>query len=56
VPAPDGLPNPAVATGAVPLAPPSRRPFSRAVSLIARHDPQTFLVPLVGVAREEERE
>jgi len=52
----DGLPNPAVATGAVQLAPPSRCRFDGAVSLIAGHRPQTFLVPLSGVAREEERE
>jgi hypothetical protein len=30
--------------------------FGGTLSLIARHGPQTFLVPLIGVAREEERE
>jgi len=42
----DGLPNPAVASGAVQSTSPSRRPFGGTVSRIARHRPQTFLVPL----------
>jgi hypothetical protein len=56
VPGIDGLPNPAVASGAVQFTSPSRCPFGGAASLVVRHDPQTFLVPLSGVAREEERE
>ena len=56
VPGLDGLPNPAVAIGAVQSTSPSRCPLGGTVALIARHGPQTFLVPLVGVAREEERE
>jgi hypothetical protein len=52
----DRLANPAVASGAVKSTSPSRCRFRGAVSLIARHGPQTFLVPLVAVAREEERE
>ena len=51
----DGLPNPAVAVGAVQSTSPSRGPFGGTVSLIARHGPQTFLVPLSG-SRERKRE
>jgi hypothetical protein len=36
----DGLPNPAVAIGAVDLAPPSCGPCCRALSLCTRHRPQ----------------
>jgi len=55
VPGLDGLPNPAVAIGAVQPTSPSRRAFGAMVSLIARHGPQTFLVPLSG-SRERKRE
>ena len=55
VPGLDGLPNPAVAIGAVQSTSPSRCPFGATVSLIARHGPQTFLVPLSG-SRERKRE
>jgi hypothetical protein len=44
----DGLLDPAVASGAVQSTSPSRCPFGGTVSLIARHGPQTFLVPLSG--------
>jgi hypothetical protein len=53
----DGLPNPAVASGVVQSTSPSRCPFGGAVSLIARHGPQIFLVPLSGSrARKRESE
>jgi hypothetical protein len=55
VPGLDGLPNPAVAIGAVQSTSPSRCRFGATVSLIARHRPQTFLVPLSG-SRERKRE
>jgi hypothetical protein len=55
VPGLDGLPNPAVANGAVHPTSPSRCPFGGTVSLIARHGPETFLVPLSG-SRERKRE
>src|SRR4051812_12929416 len=45
-PALDALPNPAVAIGAVHLAPPSCGPCCAAMSLCARHGPQPFS-PLV---------
>jgi hypothetical protein len=55
VPGIDGLPNLAVAIGAVQSTSPSGCPFGGTVSLIARHGSQTFLVPLSG-SRERKRE
>jgi hypothetical protein len=51
----DGLPNPAVAIGAVQSTSPSRCPFGGTVSRVARHGRQTFLVPL-SASRERKRE
>jgi hypothetical protein len=55
VPSLNGLPNPAVAIGAMQSTSPSRGRFGGTVSFIARHGPQTFLVPLSG-SRERKRE
>jgi hypothetical protein len=55
VPGLDGLPNPAVAIGAVQSTSPSRCRFGAMVSLIARHGPQPSWSLYRGRARGRER-